>query len=96
MQFQKLSFLAAATWLAAACGSSSPATPDALAAAVPDFAGVSLEATGAASESATLSAGAAATAGTPAPSGLEFLPTIRQGICDLNQAVQQDFAPSPS
>jgi hypothetical protein len=96
MQLQKLSFLAAATLLAA-CGSSNT-TPDALAAAVPDFAGISLEATGAASESATLtvSPGLAATATADAgsaPSGLEFLPVIRQGIHDLNQAVQQDFAP---
>ena len=100
MQLVKRCLLPVATLLAVACGSSTtPSTPaDALAAAVPDFPGISLEATGAASESATLSMspGAAATAttdGGSAPSGLEFLPVIRQGIHDLNQAVQQDFAP---
>ncbi len=96
MRLQRLSFLTSATLLVAGCGSNtnSSATSDPLAAAVPDVPGISLEATGAASEDATLSSDASATdAGSSAPSGLEFLPVIRQGIHDLNQAVQQDFAP---
>src|SRR5271168_4063098 len=96
MRLQGLSFLTASTLLLAACGSStnSNATSDPLAAAVPDVPGISLEATGAASEDATLSSDASAPdASSSAPNGLEFLPVIRQGIHDLNQAVQQDFAP---
>ncbi|MGO9828905.1 MAG: hypothetical protein ACLPJH_02120, partial [Myxococcaceae bacterium] len=95
MQLHTLSLVAAASLLAAACSSSTNST-DPLAAAVPDVPGISLEATGAASEDATLSSDATAPASPSdagAPSGLEFLPVIRQGIHDLNQAVQQDFAP---
>lgn len=97
MNRHRLSVLAATTLFAAACGSSTnSASTDALAAAVPDVPGISLEATGAASEDATLtqpSAAATTPDGGSAPSGLTFLPVIRQGIHDLNQGVQQFFAP---
>jgi hypothetical protein len=95
---KKLSSLTAAALLAAACGSST--APEQLQASVPDYAGLSLEATGAASEAASLESGApsaALTADTSSPaltaSGLEFLPAIRTAIHDLNQGVQQFFAP---
>jgi hypothetical protein len=81
----------------AACGSTNNSgSGDSLAAAVPDVPGISLEATGAASEDATLSSNVSATSVTPdggVASGLEFLPVIRQGIHDLNQGVQTFFAP---
>lgn len=97
MHRYKLSVLAAVTLLAAACGSSTnPSSADPLAAAVPDVPGISLEATGAASEDATLTVPSAAVTtpdGGSAPSGLTFLPVIRQGIHDLNQGVHQFFAP---
>jgi hypothetical protein len=94
MRFTKLSLLAVAAVVASACGSSSTTSSDQLAAAVPDSDGLTLEATGAASEDATSSSLSASTvtpdAGT---SGLEFLPAIRQGIADLNQGLQQFFTP---
>jgi hypothetical protein len=97
MRLKTLSFLAATTVFAAACGSNTnSASTDQLAAAVPDVPGISLEATGASSEDATLSSDTTAVtpdAGSSAPSGLTFLPVIRQGIHDLNQAVQQYFGP---
>lgn len=90
-------FPLAAIAVLAACGSSNTSSSgDALAAAVPDVPGISLEATGAASEDATLSSNVSAvsvTADGGAASGLEFLPVIRQGIHDLNQGVQTFFAP---
>ncbi len=75
MRLLRLSFLTAATLLVAGCGSntSSSATSDPLAAAVPDVSGISLEATGAASEEATLSSDASATdAGSSAPADSNF------------------------
>jgi hypothetical protein len=96
MHLKKLSLLAAATFLAAACSSGTNSTSsDQLAAAVPDVPGISLEATGAASEDATLSSPSASSVSPDggAASGLEFLPIIRQGIHDLNQGLQQFFAP---
>jgi hypothetical protein len=95
MQLSKAFLLIAATALAA-CGSSPNASAgDSLAAAVPDGAGISLEATGAASEDVTLSdtseASVAADGG--AASGLTFLPVIRQGIHDLNQGLETFFGP---
>lgn len=91
-------FLFAAATVFAACGSSTNSTStDALAAAVPDGPGISLEATGAASEDIDLSSDdSSASAVTPdggAASGLTFLPVIRQGIHDLNQGLQTFFAP---
>jgi hypothetical protein len=87
--------LTLAALLAAACGSNT--STEQLGAAVPDAAGLSLEATGAASESASLEASAALTADTHSPaltaSGLDYLPAIRAAIHDLNQGVQQFFAP---
>ncbi len=91
-------FLFATAAVLAACGSSTNSnSTDALAAAVPDGPGISLEATGAASEDVNLSSDTASAASvTPdggAASGLTFLPVIRQGIHDLNQALQTFFAP---
>jgi hypothetical protein len=94
MRLTKLSFLAATTLVAAACGSSTnTSSTDELAAAVPDVPGISLEATGAASEDTQLSSAVSMPADAGSPSGLEFLPVIRQGIHDLNAGVQQFFAP---
>jgi hypothetical protein len=91
-------FLLATAAVLAACGSSTnTSSTDALAAAVPDGPGISLEATGAASEDVTLSSeDSAAASVTPdggAASGLTFLPVIRQGIHDLNQGLQAAFGP---
>lgn len=95
MKISTLSFLAAATLLAAACGSST--STDQLQASVPDYGGLSLEATGAASEGATLTSDGAALTDASSPaltsSGLEFLPAIRTAIHDLNQGVKQFFEP---
>jgi hypothetical protein len=95
MKFNSSAYLAAATLLAAACGSST--STDQLQASVPDYGGLSLEATGAAPEGATLTSDEAALtdASSPAPtsSGLEFLPAIRTAIHDLNQGVKQFFEP---
>jgi hypothetical protein len=96
MRLLKTLLLGAAAVLAACGSSNNSGATDSLAAAVPDVPGISLEATGAASEDATLSSDAAAasvTVDAGAPSGLEFLPVIRQGIHDLNQGVQTFFAP---
>jgi hypothetical protein len=89
MHLKKLSFLAAATVLVAACGSST--TPDQLQASVPDYEGLSLEATGAASEDSALTDSAPRPALTS--DGLEFLPAIQTAIHDLNQGVKQFFQP---
>jgi len=95
MRLQELSLLVAATVFAAACGSSSSTASDQLAASVPDMEGLSLEATGAASEDTTEASSLSSSIVTPdaGSSGLEFLPAIRQGIADLNQGLQQFFAP---
>jgi hypothetical protein len=93
MRLAKLSFLATATLLAAACGTNTSSS-DPLAAAVPDVPGLSLEATGAAAEDVTASSNVSMpSSDAGSPSGLEFLPVIRQGIHDLNAGVQQFFAP---
>jgi hypothetical protein len=97
MRLSKAFLLAAATAVAA-CGSNSTSNgTDALAAAVPDGTGISLEATGAASEDTPLSSdqtsAAISTPDAGAASGLTFLPVIRQGIHDLNQGLQNFFAP---
>jgi hypothetical protein len=90
-------FLLGVAAVLAACGSSTnSSSTDALAAAVPDGAGISLEATGATSEDVNLSDDVSAASVTPdggAASGLSFLPVIRQGIHDLNQGLQTFFAP---
>jgi hypothetical protein len=91
-------FLLAATAVLAACGTTTnSSSTDAVAAAVPDGPGISLEATGVASEDVTLSSeDSAAASVTPdggAASGLTFLPVIRQGIHDLNQGLQTFFGP---
>jgi len=97
MSVQKLTFVVLGSLLATACGSSS--SGDQLQASVPDSAGLTLEATGAASEDAALTSGdsAALTAGPSSTdataSGLEFLPAIRTAIQDLNQGVHQFFDP---
>ena len=95
MKFNRHAFLALATLLAAACGSSTSTDP--FQASVPDYGGLSLEATGAASEGATLTSDGAALTGTSSSaltsSGLEFLPAIRTAIHDLNQGVKQFFEP---
>ena len=93
MRLLKLSFLAVATVLAAGCSSTTTSSTDQLAAAVPDADGLSLEATGAASEDTTVSSDSSLPSDAGSPSGLEFLPVIRQGIHDLNAGVQQFFAP---
>jgi hypothetical protein len=93
MRLLKLSFLVAATVVAAGCSSTTAGSTDQLAAAVPDADGLSLEATGAASEDTTVSSDTTMPSDGGSPSGLEFLPVIRQGIHDLNVGVQQFFAP---
>ncbi|HXX32649.1 MAG TPA: hypothetical protein VEJ89_18240 [Myxococcaceae bacterium] len=100
MSPKKHLLLALALPLAAACGSNTSST-DQLQASVPDSTALTLEATGAASEDASLvSDGSAAAALRIGPassadtaSGLEFLPAIRTAIQDLNQGVKQFFDP---
>jgi hypothetical protein len=98
MSVQKLTFVVLGSLLAAACSSSS-GSGDQFQAAVPDSAGLTLEATGAASEDAALTSdtSAALTSGPSSTdatsSGLEFLPVIRDAIQDLNQGVHQFFDP---
>ncbi|HMK73884.1 MAG TPA: hypothetical protein VK454_11125 [Myxococcaceae bacterium] len=98
MSVQKLTLVMFGSLIAAACSSSS-GSGDQFQAAVPDSAGLTLEATGAASEDAALTSDtAAALTSGPASanataSGLEFLPVIRDAIQDLNQGVHQFFDP---
>jgi len=101
MKLARQSFLAAGLLLAVACGSSTNA-PDEYLAAVPTFSGLSAEVSGASAEGTgpALSAGAQASLVAPggdaalqAGTSPEWLPKIRDAIQSLNQGLKDAFGP---
>lgn len=100
MTLARSSFVVAGLFLAAACGSSSGGDP--YQAAVPTFAGLSAEVSGAPSEGASLTSaeGADAALIAPAPGAdlgtgttPDWLPKIRDAIRSLNQGLKDAFGP---
>jgi hypothetical protein len=101
MKLARQSFLVAGLVLVAACGSSRNG-PDEYQAAVPTFAGVSAELSGASSEAATIGGSASSEAALIAPTpgaeiqgsnSPEWLPKIRDAIRSLNQGLKEAFGP---